>query len=365
MMKIYIYLILFICVAQTPFFSQDDLSTKQRTINNTQEIERIDDQVDENEQNLSELKSEITLKSDETTVSNISETLNASLDTVKTDISSLESKLEDLRLENITLQDNYTNLSDNYNKLNILITNKSSKLQGEIDSISELSKNISNDLIFRGTQVDRLNETSDSLGISVIETRANTKSNLEKGEQNDMYIKIALSIIAILILLTIVIIRLTRKTKSQLDITTKDVSDIHELQKALESLLGKQNDLIQAGKKGGDKQDLLPLVKSLADDIAKLDNIICQMDPNARGLKNIIRAVRSQRTNLKVSTGYDVPNLIGEKVNTGDLIDIETEEIDESLPVGERIITRIIKPKILKDGAIIQRPKVETKTNHG
>ena len=220
-------------------------------------------------------------------------------------------------------------------------------------------------MIFRGTQVDRLNETSDSLGISVIKTLANTKSNLEKGEQNDLYIKIALAIIAILILLTIVIIRLTRKTKDQLDITTKDVSSIHDSQKILESLLSKQNDIIQTTEKGGDKQDLLPLVKSLADDIAKLDNIIYQMDPNARGLKNIIRAVRSQRTNLKVSTGYDVPNLIGEKLNPGDLIDIETEEIDESLPAGEKIITTIIKPKILKDGAIIQRPKVIINTNHG
>ena len=364
-MKISIYLILFICVAHTPFFSQNDLSTKDQTNINTSNIERIDDQVDENEQNLSEIKSEITLKSDETTVSNISKNLNASLDAVKTNISSLESKLEDLIHENKTLQNNYSNLSTKYKNLNGLITDQSSELQGEIDNISERSTELEDKLIFRGQQVDRLNETSDSLGISVIKTLANTKSNLEKGEQNDLYIKIALSIIAILILLTIVIIRLTRKTKDQLDETTKDVSGIHNSQKILESLLGKQNDLIQAGEKGGDKQDLLPLVKSLADDIAKLDNIIYQMDPNAKGLKHLTRAVRSQRTNLKVSTGYDVPILIGEKVNTGDLIDLDIEVIDESLPVGERIITRIIKPKILKDGELIQRPKVETKTNHG
>jgi uncharacterized protein YoxC len=270
-----------------------------------------------------------------------------------------------LILENETLQDKYSSLHWLYNKLEGKIENKSSELQGEIDNISERSTELEDDLVFRGQQVDRLNETSDSLGISVMKTQANSLVNLEKGEQNDLYIKIALSIIAILILLTIVIIRLTRKTKDQLDETDKGVSRIHDSQKILESLLDKQNDLIQAGEKGGDKQDLLPLVKSLADDITKLDNIIYQMDPNAKGLKHLTRAVRSQRTNLKVSTGYDVPNLIGEKVNPGDLIDIEIEENDESLPVGERIITRIIKPKILKDGELIQSPKVETKTNHG
>ena len=267
--------------------------------------------------------------------------------------------------ENKTLQNNYSNLSAKYKNLNSLITEKSSELQGEIDNISERSTDLEDDLINRGKQVDRLNETSNSLGESVRETQDKSQVNLEKGAQNDLYIKIALSIIAILILLTIVILRLTRKTKDQLDETTKDVSSIHDSQKILENLLEKQNVIIQTTEKGGDKQDLLPLVKSLADDIAKLDNIIYQMDPKAKGLKHLTRAVRSQRTNLKASTGYDVPILIGEKVNTGDLIDLEIEVIDESLPVGERIITRIIKPKILKDGELIQRPKVETITNHG
>ena len=364
-MKKYIYLTLFICVVHTPLLSQDVLRPKEQAVNNTQDIDSLENQVNENIQLLSELQSEISLKSDEATVSDISETLNASLETVKTDISNLESKLEDLIQENKTLQNNYSNLSAKYKNLNSLITDKSSELQVEIDNISERSTEISDNLIFQGKQVDRLNETSDSLGISVIATQAKTKSNLEKGEQNDLYIKVALSIIAILILLTIVIIRLTRKTKDQLDETAKGVSGIHDSQKIVESLLVKQTEIIQAGKKGGDKQDLLPLVKSLADDIAKLDNIIYQMDPNAKGLKHLTRAVRSQRTNLKVSTGYDVPNLIGEKLNPGDLIDIETEEIDESLTVGEKIITTIIKPKILKDGEIIQRPKVIINTNHG
>lgn len=364
-MKKYIYLTLFICVVHTPILSQNDLSTKDQTNINTSNIERIDDTVDALEGKLSDLESLITSKSDKATLSDVKKNLNASLETFKTDISSLESKLEDLIQENKELQNNYSNLSDKYKNLNSLITDKSSELQGEIDNISKRSTDLEVDLINRGKQVDRLNETSKSLGISVIETKANSQVNLEKGEQNDLYIKIALSIIAVLILLTTVIIRLTRKTKGQLDKTTKDVSSIHDSQKILERLLDKQNDLIKAGKKGGDKQDLLPLVKSLADDIAKLDNIIYQMDPNAKGLKHLTRAVRSQRNNLKVSTGYDVPNLIGEKLNPGDLIDIETEEIDESLTVGEKIITTIIKPKILKDGEIIQRPKVIINTNHG
>ena len=356
---------LFICVVHTPLLSQNDLSTKDQTVTNTSDINRIDDTVDELKVKLSDLESSITIKSDEATVTEINENLNASLETVNTDISSLESEIEDLIQENKTLQNNYSNLSAKYKNLNSLITNQSSDLQGEIDNINERNTKLEDKLIFRGKQVDRLNETSDSLGISVMKTQANSLVNLEKGEQNDLYIKIALSIIAILILLTIVIIRLTRKTKVQLDETNKDVTIIQDSQKILESLLGKQNEIIQAGEKGGNKQDLLPLVKSLADDIAKLDNIIYQMDPNAKGLKHLTRAVRSQRTNLKVSTGYDVPNLIGEKLNPGDHIDIETEEIDESLPAGEKIISKIIKPKILKDGGIIQKPKVIINTNHG
>jgi hypothetical protein len=47
---------------------------------------------------------------------------------------------------------------------------------------------MSDDLILRGNQVDRLNEISDSLGISVIETQAKEIDTLKELEQNEYYL---------------------------------------------------------------------------------------------------------------------------------------------------------------------------------
>ena len=56
--------------------------------------------------------------------------------------------------------------------------------------------------------------------------------------------------------------------------------------------------------------------------------------------------------------GYDIKELIGTNVVDGDIIEIASEDNDESLEKGQKIITRVIKPRIDLNGKMIQRAKV-------
>jgi len=64
------------------------------------------------------------------------------------------------------------------------------------------------------------------------------------------------------------------------------------------------------------------------------------------------------KTQLELKNqGYELKHKLGDKVKEGDIIDIENETIE--VEGGEKVITRVIRPAILKNGKLIQKAKVE------
>ena len=281
------------------------------------------------------------------------------------------SEIATLRNQNAELENQLNDLLGKFSDLEQTLDSQNLELVSYKKDLEKLGIDLTGKISAQVDSVENLKQNTDSLKVSVKETRDSALSNTEKGEKNQLYIMIASGVILLLLLISIIIYKIVQKqkgqldqTKGQLDQTNKEVSVLAVASPVIESLLEKQIELSQKNAEGdGNSKEFLTLVKSLADDIAKLDNVIYQMDPDARGLKHIIRAVRSQRNNLKVETGFEVPDIIGDLVRVGDLIDIEISSSDESLNPGERKIVRIIKPKILKDGELIQKPKVEIKEN--
>ena len=100
----------------------------------------------------------------------------------------------------------------------------------------------------------------------------------------------------------------------------------------------------------------------VADEITTMENNIYHMDPETRGLSKIVRAIRNLRNNYKVM-GYEIPILLGVEWKEGDIIEIIAELPDENIEKGKRIITRVVTPRIDFKGEMIQRAKVELKSN--
>ena len=61
--------------------------------------------------------------------------------------------------------------------------------------------------------------------------------------------------------------------------------------------------------------------------------------------------------------GYDIPVLLGNEFNDGDIMEVIADMPDEKIEKGKRIITRIVSPRIDHKGKMIQKAKVELKSN--
>lgn len=95
----------------------------------------------------------------------------------------------------------------------------------------------------------------------------------------------------------------------------------------------------------------------VADEIVRLKNNLSRMDENIRGYKQIKASVRKLEQSLN-SKHYDLEDLLNKNYDNGMNLQASFIE-DENLELGERIITRIIKPQINYKGKLIQAAQVE------
>ena len=114
-----------------------------------------------------------------------------------------------------------------------------------------------------------------------------------------------------------------------------------------------------------DKQLVLPqdntednhkLVKSIASEVARIEQNLAFMDPKIRGISNLKNRAAAINSALQ-SRGYEIPHLIGEEYHEGDNMK-QTPELDETLPIGTHVIRRVIKPMVLYNGKLIQTAEV-------
>lgn len=190
----------------------------------------------------------------------------------------------------------------------------------------------------------------------------NIQTTSGKVEKNNLYILLSFLLGILLLLTCFVIYKLTSKNKINISSTKDDIKTILKLDNDLKNILENHTQLLEKDKGGNSEEETLKAVKMVADEITTMENNIYLMDPETRGLKKIVRAIRNLRNNYKVM-GYDIPFLLGNEFNDGDIMEIKGEMPSEKIEKGKRIITRIVSPRIDYKGKMIQRAKVQLTSN--
>ena len=239
-------------------------------------------------------------------------------------------KIEDL---NINIEKNFSSTKDK-------IESNSIQLNNERDKISKI----------KGTVEGQNN---------------NIKTTENKVNKNNLYILLSFSLAILLLIACIVIYRITNKNKLNISTARENIKGIFELDKDLKNILEKHTKILESDSGQDSQEETLKSLKIVADEIMTMENNIYQMtedEQNSRGLKRIKRAIQNLRNNYK-TMGYDIPILLGTEWKEGDIIEIVSEIPDENIEKGKRIITRIVTPRIDFKGEMIQRAKVELKSN--
>ncbi len=246
----------------------------------------------------------------------------------------LNSKADSQKIEDLNI-----NIEKNFSSTKDKIESNSIQLNNERDKISKI----------KGTLEGQNN---------------NIKTTENKVNKNNLYILLSFSLAILLLIACIVIYRITNKNKLNISTASENIKGIFELDKDLKNILEKHTKILESDS-GQDSQETLKSLKIVADEIMTMENNIYQMtedEQNSRGLKRIKRAIQNLRNNYK-TMGYDIPILLGAEWKDGDKIDIISEVPDINIEKGKRIITRIVTPRIDFKGEMIQRAKVELKSN--
>tara|TARA_B100000900_G_scaffold123002_1_gene103765 strand:+ start:13278 stop:14258 length:981 start_codon:yes stop_codon:yes gene_type:complete len=282
----------------------------------------------------------------------IKQTLN-----IKTDNTRLKLEIDSL---NTIYQQIINNIKSNVNeKADILILERiEKKLVNKIDSINF---NVTNNSF----KLDNNNENINSIISTLNDQDINIQTTSGKVEKNNHYI-LLIFVLAILLLVACLFIYIqSSKNKTSILNTNEKVEKIQKLDKDLKNILENHTKVLEVSNETNSKDETLKFLKIVVDEIMTMENNIYQMtedEKNSRGLKRIIRAIRNLRNNYK-TMGYDIPQLLGTEWKEGDVIEIVSELPDENIEKGKRIITRIVTPRIDFKGEMIQRAKVELKSN--
>lgn len=251
--------------------------------------------------------------------------------------------------------------------LNKKIDLVSSDLTSHSDKISQLINQ--NDKALR-LQVSAI---YDSLEQNTIHVKANDniiKSEQVKSEQNLLY-----SIIGVLVLLLLLVgvyLVMQKKTKNieqktgDLDDSTKDIkSQLSKLSTSVSEDMACALDKFANLANTSSSVNATPdhsMVLEFAKQIISMENNISRMDPKDRGLKHINKSIKKMHDSLKIME-YEIIPWLGKEVNEGVIIEIDKQELDESIEVGKLLVFNVLKADVQYRGKQIQRGKVDVKVN--
>ncbi|MEO2148051.1 MAG: hypothetical protein ABGW56_03225 [Flavobacteriaceae bacterium] len=304
---------------------------------------------------------------EDTQLEKVNKSLKIKIDSLQKDIINIKNTLR-LKTENTELKVKIDSLKAYYQKIIIEIESNINK-KANIVSLENIKNSLENKIDAANSNINNNNARL----VSVNENITNTLAKLDdqgihiqttsgKVEKNNLYILLSFLLGFLLLITCIVIYKLTSKNKTNISSTKDEIKDILKLDNDLKNILEKHTQLLEQDKGGNSEEETLKAVKMVADEITTMENNIYQMDPETRGLKKIVRAIRNLRNNYKVM-GYDIPFLLGNEFNDGDIMEVIADMPDEKIEKGKRIITRIVSPRIDHKGKMIQRAKVELKSN--
>jgi len=233
----------------------------------------------------------------------------------------------------------------------------------ELSAIKDSTKQI-RDSVFDdiGTLQNSLSETSNE--IEDVQTKSDKSNKLMQERLTYLFAAIALIILLLLILYWISGKR-NNSVRSELSnakagleaqINNANADFAEKLERTLSELSNPAEDGVS------NLQDNQGLILDFAQQIASMENNIWHLPDNDRVRKRIERATKKMRDTF-MSLGYEMPKLLGTKVTDNQTIEIKNRSEDSTIPVGSRVITKIVKPLILFNGKMIQKPTVDIKEN--
>lgn len=261
----------------------------------------------------------------------------------------------DLEQQKITLKEHSSELI----KLRKQLTNVESKLtSSELKYDSLLQKNL---LINQN-----LNTISKELGLKIDTTTSATKTQIEKIDNslqtNSIYW--VTGSVLIVLLGSFMFLQINKSIKSnKSDIETQILKTKTALEEEslkldgqLVKILEQQIELIREKGNESSAEDH-SLVLKIADRLTAMETNHYRMDPNTKGLKQLKSAVKSIKENY-LAKGYEIVEMLELEYNEG--MNVTANFIpSDSIEVGKRIITRVIKPQVNYNGKMIQSAQIE------
>jgi hypothetical protein len=261
----------------------------------------------------------------------------------------------DFEQQKITLKEHSSELI----KLRKQLTNVESKLtSSELKYDSLLQKNL---LINQN-----LNTISKELGLKIDTTTSVTKTQIEKIDNslqtNSIYW--VTGSVLIVLLGSFMFLQINKSIKSnKSDIETQILKTKTALEEEslkldgqLVKILEQQIELIREKGNESSAEDH-SLVLKIADRLTAMETNHYRMDPNTKGLKQLKSAVKSIKENY-LAKGYEIVEMLELEYNEG--MNVTANFIpSDSIEVGKRIITRVIKPQVNYNGKMIQSAQIE------
>jgi hypothetical protein len=87
------------------------------------------------------------------------------------------------------------------------------------------------------------------------------------------------------------------------------------------------------------------------------------MDPNTKGLKQLVRSVEKMKNNL-TANGYEIPSLLGKKFHEGMKVIVVNSIPDKNLGKGLEVISKILIPQVNHKGIMIQPAQIEVSVGY-
>jgi len=238
---------------------------------------------------------------------------------------------------------------------------KSEKQESIIDSLNQLIKNNSQNIITNSTELGtKIKQTGENANSKISEL----DSSLDK---NRLYWIIGT--LGTLLLGGLVYWLLGKRIQtSKTDVETQikntktaleeeSVKLDNKLVEVLETQLKlKQEETKVQSTTSNEKSDH-SLALKVADEVIRIQKNLSRMDANTKGLKQLGSSVQRIQDNF-ASNGYELVEMLGKEYSEGMKATVNFVQ-DEDFEEGKRLITRIIKPQVNYKGTMIQTAQIE------
>jgi len=295
--------------------------------------------------------------------------IDAELEIIKTKANEQSNEIKTLK----TLISNQKNELNNQTKVHSQLQRETNQLKKELDilNIKTNTQNSINDSLTKRIQTNKDNivTNSNELDTKIKESDESAKSKISAldsslGKNRMLWIFGSLLTLLLGGLIYWLLGKRIQTSKTDVETQIKNTKTALEeesvkLDNKLVEVLTKQLDVIKTDQSLSTQtgENNHSLVLKVADRLTAMETNHYRMDPNTKGLKQLVRAVKSIKENY-LASGYEIVEMIGQeyKEGTNSTVSFITSE---DLELGKKIITKIIKPQVNFNGKMIQAAQIE------